>query len=261
MSELTLGLVQMKCQKGAIEYNIISMYKYLEECRKIGVDIVCFPEMNITGRINPLKYSNAILSMYSPSIQRVADMSFLYQTIIIAGFVEKNYTGKPYITQFIAKDGKIAGYYRKRTLGIDESELFSPGTEATIFSYSGCNFGLIICHDINDDRIFKEYAEKGTSLIFESAAPGLPVGKNSKCSGSHFQWWKNECKSKLSKHAKEYGMYIAAATQTGRISDEEFPGGGYVFAPGGKCIYETKDFSEGMLVAKIEITQVNQNIS
>ena len=38
MSELTLGLVQMKCQKGAIEYNIISMYKYLEECRKIGVD-------------------------------------------------------------------------------------------------------------------------------------------------------------------------------------------------------------------------------
>ena len=90
------------------------------------------------------------------------------------------------------------------------------------------HFGLIICHDINDDRIFKEYAEKGTSVIFESAAPGLPVGKNSKCGGSHFQWWKNECKSKLSKHAKEYGMYIAAATQTGRISDEKFPGGGYV---------------------------------
>ena len=26
-------------------------------------------------------------------------------------------------------------------------------------------------------------------------------------------------------------MYIAAATQTGRTSDEEFPGGGYVFVP------------------------------
>ena len=253
MGELTLGLVQMRCQKGAIEYNIISMYKYLEECRKKGVDIVCFPEMNISGCINPLKYSNALLSMFHPSIQRIADMSFLYQTIIVAGFAEKNYEGKPYITQFVAKDGRIEGCYRKRTLRGDQSKWFSPGTKPFMFKYTGYNFGLAISQDIYDDRIFKEYAEQGASLVFESAAPGLSGGQGVRDWEPDFSCWKNECKSKLGKYAAEDGIFIAAATQTGRTCDEDFPGGGYVFAPDGKCIYETGDREEGMLVAKIQL--------
>lgn len=253
MRELTLGLVQMRCQKGAIEYNIISMYKYLEECRNKNVDIVCFPEMNITGCINPLKQSNALLSMYNTSIQRVADMSFLYQTAIIAGFAEKNYDGKPYITQFIAKDGRIEGFYRKRNLHGDEIKWFSPGTEAFMFEYSGYSFGLAISQDIYDDRIFKEYAEQGVSLVFESAAPGLSGGQGVKDWEANFNRWRNECKSKLGKYALENGIFIAAATQAGSTYDEDFPGGGFVFDPGGKCIYETEDWSECMLVAKIQL--------
>ena len=253
MGELTLGLVQMRCQKGAIEYNIISMYKYLEECRNKGVDIVCFPEMNISGCINPLKYSNALLSMFHPSIQRIADMSFLYQTIIIAGFAEKNYGGKPYITQFVAKDGKIEGCYRKRTLRGDQSKWFSLGTKPFMFKYSGYNFGLAISQDIYDERIFKEYADQGASLVFESAAPGLSGGQGVRDWEPGFSCWKDECKSKLGKYAAEDGIFIAAATQAGRTCDEDFPGGGYVFAPDGRCIYETEEREEGMLVAKIQL--------
>lgn len=253
MGELTLGLVQMRCQKGAIEYNIIGMYKYLEECRKKGVEVVCFPEMNITGYINPLKYPNAVLSRYHSSIQRVADMSFIYQTIIIAGFSEKNYVGKPYIAQLVAKEGKIVGCYRKKVISLDESEWFSPGTEAPIFSYSGINFGLTLCSDIDNGEIFKEYSDRGAGLVFMSAAPRLCRGEESRDWKSDFEWWRSECKSKLSKYAAENGIYIAAATQAGCTSDEDFPGGGYVFAPAGKCIYETEDWHEGMLVAKIII--------
>lgn len=253
MGELTLGLVQMRCQKGAIEYNIISMYKYLEEGKKKGVDIICFPEMNITGYINPIQYPDAVISRYHSSIQRVADMSFIYQTIVIAGFAEKNYQGKPYITQLVAKDGKIAGCYRKKTLSPEESEWFSPGTETPTFSHSGSTFGLTICADIDNGRIFKEYAEQGASLVFESAAPGLYGNQDNRDWKSGFDWWRSECKSKLGRYAAENGIYIAAATQAGRTCDEDFPGGGYVFTPQGNCICETEDWTEGILVAKIMI--------
>ena len=253
MRELNIGLVQMRCQKGAIEYNIISMYRYLEECRKKGVEIVCFPEMNITGYINPLKYPNAVISRYHSSIQRVADMSFTYQTVIIAGFSEKNYRGKPYISQFVAKEGKIVGCYRKRTISIDESQWFSPGIETPMFSYSGINFGLALSTDIDDDRIFNEYSKQGTGLVFMSAAPGLCEKQETRDWKSDFNWWRSECKSKLGKYATDEGIYIAVATQAGRTSDEDFPGGGYVIAPDGNCIYESEDWYEGMLDAKIEI--------
>ncbi|KUO76803.1 MAG: nitrilase [Clostridia bacterium BRH_c25] len=255
MGELTLGLVQMRCQKGAIEYNIISMYKYLEECKKKGVEIVCFPEMSITGYIDPLKYPNAVISRYNASIQRVADMSFIYQTIIIAGFAEKNYKGKPYITQFVAKDGKIVGCYRKKTLSGNESEWFSPGTEALIFSHSGSSFGLAICADIEDGRIFKEYADRGVGLVFESSAPGLYGEQDTRDWESGFDWWRSECKNKLGRYAAENGIYIAAATQAGRTYDEDFPGGGYVFAPQGNCVFETEDWNEGILIARIELPE------
>lgn len=253
MGELTLGLVQMRCQKGAIEYNIISMYKYLEECRKKGVEIVCFPEMNITGYINPQEYPDAVISRYHTSIQRVADMSFIYQTIIIAGFAEKNYQGKPYIAQLVAKEGKIVGCYRKKNLSSEEVKWFSPGTETATFSYSGNDFGLAICADIENGRIFKEYAERGACLVFESASPGLYGGQDTRDRKSGFEWWRSEYKSRLGQYAAENKIYIAAATQAVRTSDEDFPGGGYVFTPNGKCLYETEDWQEGMLVAKIEI--------
>jgi predicted amidohydrolase len=241
----------MRCQKGTIEYNVISMYKYLEECRKKAVEIVCFPEMNITGYINPLKYPNAVISRYHSSVQRVADMSFIYQTIIIAGFVEKNPWGKPYITQLVAREGKIVGCYRKKTICGEEADLFTPGTEVAMFPYSGVKFGLAICADIDNMEIFKEYAEKGASIVFESAAPGLYGEQETRDWESGFQWWRNECKSKLGRYAAENKIYIAAATQAGRTSDEDFPGGGYVFAPQGNCICETQDWNEGMLITKI----------
>jgi predicted amidohydrolase len=211
--------------------------------------------MNITGYINPLKYPNAVISRYHSSVQQVADMSFIYQTIIIAGFAEKNYGGKPYITQLVAKDGKIVGCYRKKTISRDESEWYSPGSEAPIFSYSGINFGLAICADIDDSRIFKEYAERGAGLVFESAAPGLYGEQETRDWKSGYDWWGSECKSKLGRYAAENGIYIAAATQAGCTSDEDFPGGGYVFAPQGNCICETEDWHEGMLVTKIVLTE------
>lgn len=253
MGELTLGLVQMRCQKDAMEYNIISMYKYLEECRKKSVEIVCFPEMNITGYINPRKYPNAVISTYHSSIQRVADMSFIYQTVIIGGFAEKNYGGKPYSTQFVAKEGRIVGRYRKRNINGAESERFSPGTEAPVFSYSGINFGLAVSADIDDERIFKEYADAGAKIVFICAAPGLHGAQDTRDWKSGYEWWGNECRTKLGRYAAEYGIYIAVSTQTGRTIDEDFPGGGYVFDPQGNCIYETRDWNEGMLVAKIKI--------
>lgn len=253
MLELTLGLVQMRCQKGAIGYNIISMYKHLEECKKKGAAIVCFPEMNITGYIDPAKYPQAVISRYHSAIQQVADMSFTYQTTIIAGFAEKNHAGKPFITQMVAQEGRVVGFYRKRTIPGDEADWFCPGTEAPLFIHSGISFGLAICADIDNGEIFKGYAEQGARLVFECAAPGLYGEQEARDWESGYNWWRGECTGKLSKYAAESGIYIAAATQAGRTEDEDFPGGGYVFTPQGSCAYESADWHEGIVIAKIEL--------
>ena len=39
----------------------------------------------------------------------------------------------------------------------------------------------------------------------------------------------------------------------GRTRDEDFPGGGYLFAPDGSCAQQTPDWSEGMLYATVSL--------
>lgn len=254
MKKINLGLVQMRSEKGAIDDNLNSMRQYVTESKAKGVNIICFPEMNITGYIDPAEYPQAVLTKGHPAIKRVAEMSREYEICIIAGFVEENPEAKPYITQFVAGDGKLLGFYRKKTIKDEEAEWFSPGDSIAIFNYSGVWFGLAVCADIDDPEIFREYAQKGVSIVFESAAPGLYGEQETRNWQSGYNWWKNNCHEKLGKYAADNALFIAVATQAGRTIDEDFPGGGYVFDPHGECIYETKDWSEGVLYAEVDLS-------
>ena len=57
MQIIKVGLVQMHCEKGAIEQNLAAIQAYLQASQ--SVDIICFPEMSITGYVNPTRYPEA----------------------------------------------------------------------------------------------------------------------------------------------------------------------------------------------------------
>ena len=49
MKTIKIGLVQMYCEKGAIDGNLASIEAYLREGVSRNVDIMCFPERLKTG--------------------------------------------------------------------------------------------------------------------------------------------------------------------------------------------------------------------
>jgi len=72
---IKLGLVQMLCEKGAIDENLASTYTYLEAGMRQGVDIMCFPEMSITGYINPFRSPEAVLHLDGPEVARFVNLT------------------------------------------------------------------------------------------------------------------------------------------------------------------------------------------
>jgi predicted amidohydrolase len=241
----------MRCEKAAIDENINEMRRYLDQAKDAKVDIVCFPEMNITGYIDPQQHPEAVIFKDHQAINRVAELSREYDTVIAAGFVEKNPEGKPYITQFISENGSIKGYYRKKTIKEDEAKWFSPGKDQPIFIYKGIRYGLAICADIDEENIFSELAGKGARLVLECAAPGLYGDQSSRDWLDGFEWWRCECFGKLGKYAVQNGIFIAVSTQAGRTVDEDFPGGGYMFSSDGECLAQASDWKEGILTLKL----------
>jgi predicted amidohydrolase len=253
MNTINVGLVQMCCEKGAIDDNLAAIQSYLQAGASRNVDIMCFPEMSISGYANPQTTPQAILHLDGPEVARVLTMTEDIPVTAIAGLIEANPGGKPFITQIVAHAGKLLSIYRKKTIADDEEDWFAPGTTVQLVQHPKVPFGVSICADINSPEIFAELARLGAHIIFQAAAPGLYGSQETRNWRSGYEWWQGECHQKLGRYAREQGIFIAVATQAGRTIDEDFPGGGYVFAPDGTCLFSTTDWSEGVLYAELPI--------
>jgi predicted amidohydrolase len=253
MNTMSIALVQMRCEKGAIDANLAAIQSYLQEAISRDVDIICFPEMSITGYIDPSRQPEAILRLDGPEVARFLAMTRGAQITVLAGLVEANPNGKPFISQIVAHDGTLLNSYRKKTIINEEAEWFAPGPTVTVFPHPKATCGLAICADIESPTVFADNARLGARIIFEAAAPGLYGEQATRNWQSGYDWWRGECQSKLGQYAHDNHVYIAVATQAGRTINEDFPGGGYVFAPDGSCLYETPDWSEGILYAALAL--------
>jgi predicted amidohydrolase len=247
----TIALVQLRCEKGALEDNLAEMAAHVRDAIAQSDDIIVFPEMSITGYINPTTMPEAILTLDHPAVQRAAAMTAGTGLTLLAGLVESNPTGKPFITQVVAQDGRITGVYRKITIAEDERDWFDPGDDIPIFRHGDIPFGISICADHGNAALFAALAEKGAKLVLAPSAPGLYGEQATRNWQAGFDWWRVSCAADLGGHARRHSLWIAVATQAGRTIDEDFPGGGYVFDPKGACVAATPDWSEGVLRAAI----------
>ncbi|NKB69697.1 MAG: carbon-nitrogen hydrolase family protein [Candidatus Latescibacteria bacterium] len=248
-----IALVQMRCEKAAIEQNLASIGRYLDEAAERWVDIVGLPEMSLTGYADPTRYPDAIIRLDGPEVARFVARTRGNPATVLVGLIEENPGAKPFITQLAARDGQVLGHYRKRTIENEEADWFSPGTPGPVFEQDGLTFGLSICADIGNEAVFADCAGKGARLVFELAAPGLYGEQASRNWATGYQWWEGECQKYLSRYARQYGIWIGVATQAGRTIDEDFPGGAFVFAPDGERVFATPDWREGAVYLDIDL--------
>jgi predicted amidohydrolase len=261
MKAITIGLVQMRCVKGAIDDNLAKIHAHLQAGARQGADIMCFPEMSITGYIDPVKCPEAVLRLEGPDVARFVAMTGELPITALAGLVEENPHGKPFISQIVARGGRLLGVYRKKTIPPDEDPWFTAGSVSPLFQHPKVVFGVTICADIDTPSIFAELAGRGARLVFEAAAPGLYGSQSTRDWLAGYQWWHQECHDKLGQYARDNRIYIAVATQAGSTHDEDFPGGGYVFGPDGACLSTTSDWSEGVLYSALPTVDTHDSVS
>jgi predicted amidohydrolase len=253
MHTLKIALVQMRCPKAAVAENLDMTARYFAQAVARGVEIIGFPEMSLTGYADPTRYPQAILQPDGPEVAQLLEVTRGHPTTVLAGLIEANPRGKPFITQIVVRDGRFLGFYRKRTIEDEETEWFSPGDAVPVFNHDDLTFGLAICADIGNRDVFAACARQGARVIFELAAPGLYGDQATRNWRSGFEWWQGECQKYLSQYTRDYGVWIAVATQAGRTVDEDFPGGGYLFAPDGRRLFATPDWSPGAVYLEIEL--------
>lgn len=248
-----VALVQMRCEKSAVLENLDAFSQYLAEAATRDIDIIAFPEMCLTGYADPVKYRGAALHLDGPEVSRLLRLTKGHPGCVLVGLVEANPKGKPFITHVCVRNGVMLGLYRKITIVDEEAEWFSSGVSVPVFRHRELTFSIAICADLRNEDVFALCSNQGAQMVFGVAAPGLYGAQETRNWASGYAWWCGECEKHLSQYAKRYGIWILVSTQAGRTVDEDFPGGGFVFAPEGGKVFATADGSPGVVFLVIDL--------
>jgi NAD+ synthase (glutamine-hydrolysing) len=228
---------------GDLDGNVAKVLEWGERARKLGADVVAFPELTIPGYPpEDLLMRSRFIDDNVAALQRVA--AGLQGIAGVVGFVDRQ--ADIYNAAAVVANGEVAGVYHKQFLpnyGVfDERRYFREGDEAKLFTIAGAQVGVTICEDL-------WYAEGATQAL---GLAGADVVIN--ISGSPYHHGKRGFRQRMfSTRASDNAVYVAHVNLIGGQDELVFDGNSMVFDAAGELIAHAPAFEEHLLTLDLDL--------
>ena len=247
MRTLRLGMGQINPTVGDLEGNSRKIIQYIHDAKKMGVDLLTFPELAIPG------YPPEDLLLMPRFID--ANLEYLQEIIeasesitVLVGFADR--TDDIYNAAALIHDGKLEAVYHKIHLpnyGVfDERRYFQSGREFLVFSLRGITIGVNICEDIwypgNPARAQALYG--GAEIIVNISSSPYHAGKG------HFR------ERMLATRAADNTAIVALNNLVGGQDELVFDGESMVFDQSGNLMHRGKKFQEELILMDLDVEGV-----
>jgi len=245
---LRLGLAQINPVVGDLSGNVQKVLSFAEEAEKMGVDLLCFPEMVITGYPpEDLLLKPSFVRDNLKALQEVVDFTKGREITLIVGFVDVE--EDLYNAAAVIHGGERKGTYHKVYLpnyGVfDEERYFKAGDRCPVFLIRGIKVGVTICEDI--------WYPTGPAIVEVLAGAELIVNINA----SPYHAGKREFRERmLSVRASDGVALMAYVNMVGGQDELVFDGHSVIFDQEGKLIARGKGFEEDLVVADLVLEEV-----
>ncbi|MET0903290.1 MAG: nitrilase-related carbon-nitrogen hydrolase [Acidimicrobiales bacterium] len=249
---MRLLLAAIMCEKGDADGNLVRHLEALHEAADGGCDLAVFPEMSLTGSVDPVGEPGHAISLDHPVVRHLAGAAGGLGVDAVVGIGER-LGDELYISQLHLRGGEIAGVQRKRRLGEGE-EGFATSSETDRFACQAVPFGIVICAESHVDATWEASVSAGERLVCFCSAPGL----DERCTDeetwrSGFDWWGTAGLADAQRQAKGLDVWVAMATQAGSTIDEDFPGIAALIDPNGEIVDRLPDWRPGTLVVDVPV--------
>ncbi|MBI2858620.1 MAG: NAD+ synthase [Chloroflexi bacterium] len=245
MRILRLAMAQINCTVGDLEGNAAKVIQYAGEARRLGVDLIAFPELAITGYPpEDLLLKPAFVADNLRMLAKVVEATSGLTAII--GHVDAS--DDLYNSAAIARDGKLVGKYHKMFLpnyGVfDENRYFQAGSKCPIWTIKGIQVGISICEDI-------WYADGPATM---QSRMGAEVLVNISSSPYHMNK-RAERHRMLSTRAADGGAIVCYVNMVGGQDELIFDGDSVAINAGGVTLAEGKQFEEDLVVVDLDVEE------
>jgi NAD+ synthase (glutamine-hydrolysing) len=239
-------MAQINPTVGDLSANTEKIIHFIDEARSLGVDLLTFPELAITGYPpEDLLFKPQFIKRNQECLKEVMEHSS--DIAIVVGFIDSD--NDIYNAAAIIYNNKLVGVYHKIYLpnyGVfDENRYFQAGTEYPIFIIHGIGVGVTICEDM--------WYEAGPATIQAYAGARLLIN----ISASPYHAGKGDYRERmLATRASDNVAIVAHNNLVGGQDELVFDGNSLIINEKGENIARGKQFEEDFIVADLDMESV-----
>ena len=242
MKNIRIATITTRAVVGDIEGNLARAAYWSRQAKAAGAALVCFPELSVTGYALGKEMAALAQPIPGPITTYLDKVARETRTIILAGLVEANPCGRPFVSHcLIRPDGELS-VYRKLYLSPREKPFFQAGDTVSIFDVDGIGIGIQLCYDGHFPELTTAMTEAGAHVIFLPHASPRGDAKT-----KHLSWMRH-----MPARAYDNSIFIVACNQWG---DNQrgliFPGNAVAIDPSGNILNKKISGDEAMIVADL----------
>jgi NAD+ synthase (glutamine-hydrolysing) len=241
---LRVALAQINPTVGDLEGNSRLIIDWIGRARDQGADIVCFPELAITGY--PPEDLVLKRSFVRDNLKQLEVVTKATKGIsAVVGFIDDD--GAIFNSAAFMHDGELKAVYHKVFLpnyGVfDEQRYFEPGHRSPILEYGGVRVGMTVCEDAwYPSGPMAWQAHHGAHLLININGSPYHAGKRA------------PREAMIAERAVNYGAYVAWVNTVGGQDELVFDGNSVVFGPRGEVLAHAQSFAEELLICDINVS-------
>jgi len=248
MQPLRLGMAQINPTVGDLSNNTKKIIKFINEAKSLGVDLLTFPELAITGcPPEDLLLKPQFIKQNQQCLKEVIEHTS--DIAVVVGFVDSDSDTDIYNAAAVIYNTELVGVYHKFYLpnyGVfDENRYFRAGTEHPIFVIYNVGVGITICEDMwYEAGPAMVQARAGARLLINISAYPYHAGKG------------DSMERMLATRASDNVAIVAHNNMVGGQDELVFDGNSFIINEKGQFIARGKQFEEELVVKDLDVESV-----
>lgn len=258
--KINIGLAQIAPGLGNLEANLHKHLDYIDRARAAGVDLLCFPELSLTGYyLQDLTYTVATHpGPGNPIFDPLLDATRAGDLDLVVGFVDRDRRGRFFIGAAYLAEGKVVHVHHKVYLPtytlFDEGRYFAWGDAVRAFDTRFGRAGMLICEDFwHLSTPYLLWLDGADLMLFHSASPGRGLDSGDRLSSVRWVEMINQA------YAGALTSVVAHCNRVGFEDGLAFWGGSLVFDPDGELIVQGPYYEEALVTATIDANAIHRS--
>ncbi len=164
MDSLIAAAVSTENRIGEPEFAIHKMETWLQRAVEQNVEMVLFPELNVSGYVPAQVAGQVAEPVPGPSTEKVIELARRYGMTIAFGLIERE-KDRLHCTHVLVNEDGIIGKQRKIHVPAQEQPFWSAGNSIAVFDIGKAKVGITICRDAFFDEMTRTLYFKGAEIL------------------------------------------------------------------------------------------------